>query len=266
MTLPALALAATLLAAAGQQESTVSRARELYNMHDFDAAIQTAEVARRTRGAADAAALILARAYLERFRETQNILDLAQGRSLLAQIEPERLSARDRVEWLVGLGESLYLDGQFGPAAEIFDEAIGSASIVDNDTRERLLDWWASALDERARGTPVREATYVRILRRMEEELRGERQSASASYWLVVAARGSGDLDRAWDAALSGWVRAPLAGARAAGLRADLDRYVSQVLIPERARRATSTDESARAAAALRADWESLKQRWKASE
>src|SRR5438093_1397400 len=125
MMLPILALATMLLAPADGQEATVSRARELYNMHDFDAAIQTAEAARRVRGAGDAASLILARAYLERFRETQDVRDLEQGRGLLAHIEPPRLSARDRVEWLVGLGESLYLDGQFGPAAELFDEALG---------------------------------------------------------------------------------------------------------------------------------------------
>lgn len=264
MILPVLALAAMALAAAGQQEATVARARELYNMHDFDAAIQVAEAARRVRGATGEATLVLARARLERFRESQDVFDLEQARGLLATIEPSRLSARDRVEWLVGLAEALYLDAQFGAAAEIFDEALGGASLVDTETRERLLDWWATALHERAQSAPAQEASYVRILRRMEEELRGDQQPAAASYWLVVAARGAGDLDRAWDAAMSGWVRAPLAGARAEGLRADLDRYVNQVLIPERARRPASIEESARTAATLRADWEALKQRWRA--
>jgi tetratricopeptide (TPR) repeat protein len=263
MMLAAIALAATLFAADGAQESTVARARELYNMHDFDAAIKVAEVARRTPGAADAAALILARAYLERFRETNDVFELAQARSLLTQVEPARLSARDRVEWLVGLGESLYLDGQFGSAAEIFDQALGGVNTVDHETKERLLDWWASALDERARTSAAREETYLRILRRMEEELRGDPHPATASYWLVVAADGSGDRDRAWDAAMSGWVRAPLAGIRAESLRTDLDRYVNQILIPERARRPGSVEESARTAAAMRADWEALKARWK---
>lgn len=266
MMLPALALSAMLLTAAGAQEPTVARARELYNMRDFDAAIQVAEAARRLRGAPDAATLILARARLERFRESQDVFDLEEGRTLLAQIAPSRLSARDRVEWLIGLAESLYLDGQFGAAAEIFDEALGGASVVDDETRERLLDWWASALDERARNTPAQEVTYGRILRRMEDELRRDRQPAVASYWLVVAARGSGDLNRAWDAAMSAWVRAPLSGARADNLRSDLDRYVDQVLIPERARRPGSIEESARAAAALRADWEALKQQWRAPQ
>src|SRR5947207_8812307 len=129
MTLPMLTLATLLLAPADGQDVTVARARELYNMHDFDAAIQIAEAARRVRGVGDGASLILARAYLERFRETQDVRDLEEGRALLAQIEPPRLSARDRVEWLVGLGESLYLDGQFGPAAELFDEALGGANV-----------------------------------------------------------------------------------------------------------------------------------------
>jgi len=97
----------------------------------------------------------------------------------------------------------------------------------------------------------------------MEEELRGDLQPVAAAYWLVVAARGSGDLERAWDAAMSGWVRAPLSGARAERLRTDLDRYVNQVLIPERARKPASIEESARTAAAMHADWEALKQHWK---
>src|SRR5258707_13589105 len=95
-----LALAATLLGADGVQQPTVARARELYNMHDFDAAIQIAELARRTPSSADAAALILARAYLEGFRETNDLLDLTQAGVLLTQIETARLSARYRVEWL----------------------------------------------------------------------------------------------------------------------------------------------------------------------
>src|SRR5437899_12601038 len=116
MMLPILALATMLLAPADGQEATVSRARELYNMHDFDAAIQTAEAARRVRGAGDAASLIIARAYLERFRETQDVRDLEQSRGLLAHIQPPPLSPRARVEWLARIGVPPYLDGEFGPA------------------------------------------------------------------------------------------------------------------------------------------------------
>ena len=54
----------------------------------------------------------------------------------------------------------------------------------------------------------------------MSAELATDGGSAPASYWLAVAARGTGDLERAWQAAIAGWVRASLAprwrGARCA--------------------------------------------------
>ena len=95
----------------------------------------------------------------------------------------------------------------------------------------------------------------------MEDELRLEPGSVIANYWLVVAARGAGDLDRAWDAALAGWVRAAL-GSDTAGLRADLDRVVIDALIPERARMRPPR-EQADAVASMRAEWERVKTEWK---
>jgi len=76
-----------------------------------------------------------------------------------------------------------------------------------------------------------------------------------------VAARGAGDLDRAWDAAIAGWVRAAL-GSDTPGLRAELDRVVIDALIPERARMRPPR-EQADAAALMRADWDKVKGDWK---
>ena len=93
---------------------------------------------------------------------------------------------------------------------------IGSAPLPSCSTRswirrrcsepeghERALDWWASALDRYAqRQLPEdRGAVYERIIRRMEEEVRRDASSTAASYWLVAATRGAGDLDRSWAAA-----------------------------------------------------------------
>ena len=88
-----------------------------------------------------------------------------------------------------------------------------------------------------------------------------------AIYWLAAAARGSGDVDRAWNLAIAGWVRAPLTGWRAVALRMDLDQLVVQGIIPERARRAAS--QAPRAGAppvtieSLTAEWEQMKEKWK---
>ena len=76
-----------------------------------------------------------------------------------------------------------------------------------------------------------------------------------------VQQQGPSRFDRAWDAAVAGWVRAAL-GAEAADLRADLDRVAMEVLIPERARM-RPVREQADGAAAMRAEWEKMKMEWK---
>ena len=75
-----------------------------------------------------------------------------------------------------------------------------------------LLDWWATALDREAQKLPSdrRPPVYQRIGDRMDRELRDDPANGVANYWQVVAARGVGDLDRAWSAAIAGWVRSTL--------------------------------------------------------
>ena len=70
----------------------------------------------------------------------------------------------------------------------------------------------------------------------MEKELAADSASAPAAYWLAAAARGTGNLDRALNAAMAGWVTAPLGRDHGAALRADLDRLMVQGIIPDRAR------------------------------
>jgi hypothetical protein len=78
---------------------------------------------------------------------------------------------------------------------------------------------------------------------------------------LVAATRGTGDLDRAWAAAAAAWVRAALAPDRGATLRADLDRLVTQALIPDRATRLTTTDRR-QAMATMMSEWAEFKLSW----
>ena len=78
----------------------------------------------------------------------------------------------------------------------------------------------------------------------------------------MVGLRGAGELDRAWDAAVAGWVRARLAGERSAALRADLDRLVLQGIIPDRVERMTQ-EQRAAAESQLKAEWELVKESWK---
>src|SRR5262245_61471331 len=91
----------------------LARARQLYNDGRYDEAIEAATVARKTAPLANAAAIIVGRAHLERFRKSRVLDDLAAGRDALNQVESSTLPPREQVELLVGLGEALYLDACF---------------------------------------------------------------------------------------------------------------------------------------------------------
>jgi hypothetical protein len=253
-------LFAMAMASTPPERDAISRARELYNLHEYDAAIKAADEARRTPSAVDEAGLILGRAHLERFRAVSDPKDLSEGRTALMRVNPAKLSQRDSVELIIGLGETLYFDGQYGAAAELFDVALASPGQHDGG-RDGLLDWWADSLERYAATGPSRESVHARMLRRMEEEAQRDTRSMAAPYWLVVAAHGVGDLDRAWDAAIAAWVKSPHTSPRAVELRADLDRYVNQIIIPERAKQTPPSEEAARLNA-LRGEWEALKEQW----
>ena len=254
----------TLASIGAGPRDALSRARQFYNHQQYDAAIDAAAQARSAPKLADAATLVLARAHLERFRQSAHASDLSAARDALSQIHPAQLTPRDLVELTIGLGVSLYLDDRAGAAAEQFEIALTRVDRGDAGARERVLDWWASALDRQAQVGPAadRRLLYARIVRGMEEELGRDFGSAVASYWLVAGARGSGDLGRAWDAAFAGWMRAPLAGARAGSLRVDLDQLVRQAIIPERARQTSSPGDARQVSAAMLREWEALKQTW----
>lgn len=240
------------------------KARALYNAGDFDGAILAAAVSRRAESSADASALVIARAHLERYRRQAGAADLADARAALTSIRVAALGPRDQVDLFVGLGQSLYLGERYGAAAELFDVALSRAWMLDTRDRLLLLDWWATALDREAqtRAAAARTRLFVRIVNRMEEELRQDPANAPANYWLAASARGAGDLDRAWDAAVAGWVRATLDPAVSTTLRTDLDRLVVQALIPEQVRGRPTRDQP-ELETALKAEWELVKQQWK---
>ena len=264
MTVLVIAMALVSGPASAAEPQALVKARSLYNAADYDGAIAAAGQARTQPGAADAAALVDARAHLERYRRAADPADLIAAREALSAIHPAVLLPRDQLDFLVGLGQSLYLGDLFGPAAELFDTAIQRATLIPTRDRVMLLDWWATALDREAQASaPDRRARlYEQVAARMEEELRRDPGSAPANYWRAVAKRGTGDIEGAWDAAVAAWVRAPLGFATSEALRSDIDRLVTQALIPERGR-ASAVRDQADATEVLRAEWESVKQQWK---
>ena len=259
----ALGAAVVLTAAAVEAADPLGDARRLYNAGQYDEAERAAREALKEPATAEGARLVLGRVHLERFRRNANPAELAAGREALRAVDARALDPRDRLELTIGLGEAMYLDDRFGPAAELFHMALDRSVALGPLAHERLLDWWATSIDRLAQAQPreAREGTYARLQRRMEHELSLDSGLTPAAYWLVVSARGLGDVERAWHAATAAWVGAVLARDRGAALRADLDRLMVQAIIPERAARLQVRDQRA-AAAGMVAEWEAFKSSW----
>ena len=253
-----LLMAGDAAAAPPDVKDQLARARTLYNQRLFEPAIAAAEEARGNPALTDGADLIAARSYLERFRETAAPEDLTAARERLRSIDPAKLTLRERPEYLVGLGETLFFDHSAGAAAGVFESVLMGDAPLGSDSRERVLDWWASALDLDARDRAEFDRPLVyRIIRdRMQGELGANPSSATASYWLSASLWGLGDHQAAWDSAQAGWVRAPMASDRGAALRGDLDRLVLRAIIPDRARALSQP------ATSLEQEWTDFKDRW----
>jgi tetratricopeptide (TPR) repeat protein len=261
--LVALAIVGLLLPAPAQAADALGDARRLYNAGEFDAAQAAARRALGVRETADPARVVLGRILLEQYRRSGAQSDLAEARHALRSVDPQALDTRERLELTLGLAEALYLEDRFGAAAELFESLIDASTGLGPRAHERVLDWWATALDRQAQLRPEGDRTraYERVGERMSRELSANPGSGVAAYWLAAAARGLGDVERAWQAALAGWMRAPQTADRGAALRADLDRLVVQAIIPERIARLGLKDSTA-ALVGMLGEWEAFKATW----
>jgi len=261
-------LLAALVPLPAHAQGGLEFARQLYNQGRYAQAI-TAAARLRGTPVGDGANLVLGRSYLEQFRKSADRADLVAAREALRDVRPAQLTSNDRVDYLVGLGESLYLDESYGPAVELFRTALDHRQDLGPRASERVFDWWATALDRQAQSGQVedRDSVYASMRDRARTELGRMPGSAAATYWLVVAHRYLGDLPQAWDIAVAGWIRAPLGEDQGRALRADLDQLVLQAIIPERVRLMASADrDRERAAASLRAAWDGVKKDWPTRE
>jgi hypothetical protein len=259
-----LLLAAVWVAAApAGAADALSEARRLYNQGQYDAAERAARDAVRVPATADVARVVLGRIQLERYRRTAAPDDLAEAIDALRTVDARPLDPAARVELTIGMGEALYLDDRFGAAAALFESAIEPSEVLGAAAHERVLDWWATAIDRQAltRPVPERRALYDRIGTRMATEIARDAGSGPAGYWLAAAPRGAGDLDAALNEATAGWVRASLSRDRGAALRADLDRLVVQGILPDRAARIPGRDHT-QVLAGMVGEWEAFKARW----
>jgi tetratricopeptide (TPR) repeat protein len=242
----------------------IAEARRLYNLGQYDSALKLAHEALAMPGRSDEARVVLGRIHLERYRQSAKPADLAAAREALRTLDPRILDPRERVELLIGLAEALYLEERYGGAADLFESVMERSEDLGSNAHERVLDWWATAMDRQAQRRPPEErpVQYERILARMRLEIVGHPGSTAAGYWLAAAARASGRLEDSWHAAIAGWVRAVLADDRGATLRADLDRLVVQAIIPERAAKIAGRGDVKVAQASMLSEWEALKAAW----
>jgi hypothetical protein len=262
----ALVLACPLTAAA---QSDLERARALYNEGQFDESIAAAAVAKKKAAAAPSATLIAARARLELFRQKNDPENLAAARADLVSLNPRMLAPQEVIEWQIGLGTALFLENQPGPAAEMFTTVLPTARARLSPAEfDKLLEWWATTLSRVAESQSgaARKEAYASMLTAVRSELERDPLSRPTAYWVVIAARGAGDLDGAWNSAFSSWIRV---GAQPDGdqLRNDLDRFVIQTLIPERAQARTGQRLDAKATlteiSALTEQWRALAEQWR---
>ncbi len=264
-----LLLAATMGVTAQRAVDPLTRARQAYNDSHFDNAILLAKEAANTPALVDSASLVLSRAMLERFRRTGDPVDVEAARKALLSVNPAHLTATESSELHLGMAELMFIDAQFGTAAEMFEIALDRPGMVPARSRDRVLEWWAASLDRDAQLAPDthRTAKYWRMLTRLElEAVRGP-ASAAVAYWMAAAARGVDDPDRAWSLAIAAWIQAPMvAGAKAASLRTDLDRLMAVAIIPERARRSAADADPEAVKLALAAEWEAIKAKWGSKE
>jgi tetratricopeptide (TPR) repeat protein len=260
-----LALAVAILPALpARAQGPLDPVRQLYNQGRYDQAISAAAKL-VTSASADAGNLLLGRSYLERFRKTRDDADLVAAREALRAVRAASLSPTDRSDYLVGLGELLYLQEWYGAAVEMFRTAVDSGRDLGSSQTERIFDWWATALDRQAQSgvTDDRDGIYRAIRERATIELGRMPGSIAALYWMAASSRYLGDLTKAYDAAVAGWIRAPFGDERGLALRADLDQLVIEAIIPERVRVLASADaDRDRATAALRGAWEAVKRDW----
>jgi len=262
----ATAVLAVGVMAQAKAPASLVKARQAYNAGQIDAAIAAALDALKLPAAANEAAVVLGRAYFDRYHRGSVASDLENGRKALQQVNPSSLPPRVRVEYLVAEGLSLYYegcsDGCFGGAAEMFKVTL--SMLAAGPERDRVFEWWAGALDRQAQFGPESEriAVYRRLLAGADAEVARNDDSAPATYWVAAAAAGAGELERAWSASVAGWIRARSFGPRGNALRVDLDRFVTQVLLPERARAAAPDTDAHPVLARLIGQWEELKKKY----
>ena len=271
-TLLAVSVLALFSARTAAAQNPLERARTLYNEARYEEAIAAATEAAKRPAVVPSATLVIARSRLERFRTMGDASELKTARTELVSIDRQNLGPQEVIEWQIGVATVLFLENQFGPAAEMLTSALETAhERLAPAEYEKLLEWWGTSMTRLAETLTgdARKRLYEQFQDDARRELERNPLSRPATYWTIVALRGAGQFDAAWNAAIAGWIRA---GAHDEGrqLRADLDSFVKQTLIPERAQARTGQRSDAKATVAesgsLAEEWRVITARWSSDQ
>ena len=154
--------------------------------------LSAAEKARLTSAQADSADLIAARAYLERVPRERGVRPICRMRANVCAGSTRTLrpARTHRVHRRARRGAVFRrVVRRCGDRVRVGPRQRRPAYAPSS--RERVLDWWASALDRDALAAVrfERQSVYQRIRERMRDELATQPASATAAYWLAAAAR-----------------------------------------------------------------------------
>ena len=162
-------------------------------------------------------------------------------------------------------GRGLYLDGQYRSAASLLEPALEQMGLLSPAAREQVVDWWGTAMDRYAQTRPPDE--------RWSSTTRSRHGCGCISPGIPIPRRPrTGCRRRRWRVAISswrgtwrwpGWVRSTLAPDKGVSLRTDLDRLVTQAIIPERVNASPTSPMADAAAARFASEWDEAKGRWK---
>ena len=259
---------ALISASPAAAQSDLERARVFYNAGQFDESISAATSASTKAAAANSAKLIIARARLERFRKLGDKEELATARADLMALKPATLAPQESIEWQIGVATALFLEDQLGPASEMFTTLLPLARArLTTEEFQKLLDWTGIALSRLAETLTgnARKHTYEKLRADARTELERNPFSLAATYWTVVSSRGVDELDAAWDAAITGWIRMA-AQPNGKQVQSDLDTFVTRTLIPERAQARTGQRPDSKPTmteiASLNEEWRAVTSRW----
>ena len=145
---------------------------------------------------------------------------LVAGARRTPDVDPAALELRDRMDLVIGLGETLFFDEHYRAAADFFESTLDHGQLLGTGGARpgaRLVGHGGRSPRARRCRPAIAAEAFDRLIARMEGGAPPRAAtSAAAAYWLAAAAFARGHVDRAWNAAIAGYVRGLLATQTAA--------------------------------------------------